>query len=92
MQLSLYHQLLSEMVNGNVDTTRIYRELKLDSESVFGDGFLVEVGETYSRAGILSFDELLDNNTLTVLSYEPEADPRNSGNSFRKNYPHSKVV
>ena len=68
MQLSLYHQLLSEMVDGNTDIGRIFRELKLDSEIVFGDGFLSEAGETYSGAGILTFDQLLENNTLTVLS------------------------
>jgi len=68
MQLSLYHQLLSDMVEGNIDIGGIFRELKLDSEIVFGDGFLAEAGETFSGAGILTFDQLLANNTLTVLS------------------------
>jgi hypothetical protein len=66
MQLSLYHQLLSDMVDGNIDMPTFFKALKLDPDAVFGDGFLAEAGEAYSGAGILTFDQLLENNTLNV--------------------------
>lgn len=66
MQLSLYHRLLSDMVDGTLDISRLFVALKLDPDVVFGDGFLAEAGEAYSGAGILSFDQLLENSTLHV--------------------------
>lgn len=66
MQLSLYRRLLSDMVDGNLDISTVFSVLKLDPDVVFGDGFLAEAGETYSEAGIISFDQLLENNTLSV--------------------------
>ena len=67
IQLSLYHQLLSNMVDGNIDISRMFLALKLDPDVVFGDGFLAEAGEAYSGTGILTFDQLLENNTLNVI-------------------------
>ena len=66
MQLSLYHQLLSNMINGVVDMSRIYSEMTLDAERGFSDGFLAEAGMSYSDAGVLTFDMLFKNNNLNV--------------------------
>jgi exonuclease V len=66
MQLSLYHRILSNMIDGVVDMNRLYSELSLDPESVLSDGFLAEAGTSYSAAGILPFEMLLENNTLNV--------------------------
>lgn len=66
MQLSLYHQLVSNMVNGKVDIGRLYSELELDAEGLFSDGFLAEAGNMYSNAELMDFDTLLENNTLDV--------------------------
>ena len=70
MQLSLYRQLLADMVDGNIDLSTVFSVLKLDPDVVFGDGFLAEAGETYSEAGIISFDQLLENNTLSVPTFK----------------------
>lgn len=67
MQLSLYYQLLSNMIDGVVDMTRIHSEMTLDAEKCFSDGFLVEAGMSYSDAGVVTFDMLLENNNLNVL-------------------------
>lgn len=66
MQLSVYYRLLSVMVDGTVDVTRLYCELGLDSQLCFSDAFLVEAGTTYSDIGVLEFDVLLENNCLDV--------------------------
>lgn len=66
MQLNLYYQLLSNMINGIVDIKKVYAELTLDSEAVFSDGFLVEVGSTYADGGVLTFEMVLKNNNLNV--------------------------
>lgn len=67
MQLSLYHRLLSNMIDGSVDMKSLFAELRLDSNVFFSDGFLAEAGTAYSEAGILTFDMLLENNNLDVL-------------------------
>jgi hypothetical protein len=67
MQLSLYHQMFSAMIEGSVDMQRVFEELKLNPDIGFSDGFLAEAAETYSAAGVLSFDALLENNTLNVI-------------------------
>jgi hypothetical protein len=69
IQLSLYRQLLADMVDGNIDISTVFSRLKLDPDVVFGDGFLAEAGEAYSKVGIISFDQLLENNTLSVLTF-----------------------
>ena len=66
MQLSLYHQLLANMIDGKVDFNMVCSALDLDPDNFFSDGFLVEVGASYSDAGILPFEALLENNTLNV--------------------------
>jgi len=66
MQLGLYYQLLLNMIDGVVDMPRVYDTLELDSECVFSDGFLEEAGMSYAAAGVLSFDLLLEHNTLSV--------------------------
>jgi hypothetical protein len=66
MQLSLYHQLFSEMIDGKTDMERVFVELGLNPENGFSDGFLAEAAETYSATGTLSFEALLENNTLNV--------------------------
>jgi Exonuclease V - a 5' deoxyribonuclease len=68
MQLSLYYQLLLNMIDGIVDISRLFSELKLDTDLCFSDGFLAEAGELYSAAGVLSFDLLMENNTLNVFT------------------------
>jgi hypothetical protein len=70
MQLSLYHQMLSAMIEGSVDMERVFEDLKLNPDSGFSDGFLAEAAETYSAAGVLSFDALLEHNTLNVILSE----------------------
>lgn len=80
MQLSLYHELLSNMINGNVDMKSLFTELRLDSGVCFSDGFLAEAGMAYSDAGIITFDMLLENNNLDVQSPPGEANARNYGN------------
>jgi hypothetical protein len=67
MQLSIYHQLLSNLINGTINISRVYADLQLDPENCFSDGFLVEAGTTYVDAGILSFDLVLENNNLNVI-------------------------
>ena len=67
MQLSLYHQLLSSMIHGTVDISRLCGGLQLNADAVFSDGFLAEAGQSFSEAGIISFDVMLANNTLRVL-------------------------
>jgi hypothetical protein len=66
MQLSLYHEILSEMIDGKIDMERVFVELGLKPENGFSDGFLAEAAQTYSAAGTLSFEALLENNTLNV--------------------------
>ena len=66
MQLSLYHKLLMNMIDGIVDISRFYSELSLDSEICFSDGFLVEAVTSYSDVGGLTFDMILENNNLNV--------------------------
>jgi Exonuclease V - a 5' deoxyribonuclease len=73
MQVSLYHRMLSEMIDGSVDTTTLFTALGLDSGACFSDAFLVEAGMTYSATGIMDFETLLENNNLTVLPYSEEA-------------------
>ena len=70
MQLSLYHQMLFAMIEGSVDMERVFEELKLNPDIGFSDGFLAEAAETYSAAGVLSFDALLEHNTLNVIVSE----------------------
>jgi Exonuclease V - a 5' deoxyribonuclease len=67
MQLSLYHQLLSNMIDGVVEMSRVHSEMTLDAERCFSDGFLAEAGMSYSDAGVATFDILLENNNLNVL-------------------------
>jgi hypothetical protein len=67
MQVSLYHRMLGDMIAGSVDITTLFTALGLDSEARFSDAFLVEAGMTYSAAGIMDFETLLENNNLTVL-------------------------
>jgi hypothetical protein len=66
MQLSLYHEILSEMIDGKIDMERVFVELGLKPEKGFSDGFLAEAAQTYSAAGTLSFEALLESNTLNV--------------------------
>jgi hypothetical protein len=66
MQLSLYHQLVSGMIDGKVDIRRLYSSLALDAEGLFSDGFLAEAGMSYSAAGVMSIDTFLGNNNLDV--------------------------
>jgi hypothetical protein len=66
LQLSLYHQLISDMVNGAVDVGRVYTGLSLDGDTPFTDGFLAEAAQSYSTAGVIAFDTLLENNSLNV--------------------------
>lgn len=66
MQLSIYHQLFANMIDGKVDFNMVCSALGLDLDYFFSDGFLVEVGPSYSDAGILRFEALLENNTLNV--------------------------
>ena len=62
--------MLSAMIEGSVDMERVFEELKLDPDIGFSDGFLAEAAETYSAAGVLSFDALLEYNTLNVILSE----------------------
>jgi exonuclease V len=66
LQLSLYHQLISDMINGDVDVGRVYPGLSLNGDTPFTDGFLAEAAQSYSTAGVIAFDTLLENNTLNV--------------------------
>jgi len=66
MQLSIYHQLFLNMIDDIVNMSRVYSELRLNSEGLFSDGFLAEAGMSYSDAGVLTFDTLLENNNLNV--------------------------
>jgi hypothetical protein len=66
IQLSLYHQLLSSMIDGTIDVPRIFVALKLKAAEVLSDGFLVEAGCAFADAGIITFDVLIKNNTLNV--------------------------
>jgi hypothetical protein len=70
MQLSIYYQLLLNMIDGVVDMPRTYDALGLDPESVFSDGFLAEAGISYSATGVLTFDLLLEHNTLSVFHFQ----------------------
>lgn len=79
MQLSVYHQLFSRMIDGDMDINQFYSALSLDSEEVFSDGFLVEAGTSYANAGILTFDMLLENNNLNVSLNSTFAYYRNFG-------------
>jgi Exonuclease V - a 5' deoxyribonuclease len=66
MQVSLYHRLLDDMIDGSVGMTALFTALGLDSGICFSDAFLVEAGMAYSAAGIMDFDTLMENNNLTV--------------------------
>ena len=66
IQLSLYHIMLSAMIDGTVDTEQLYTGLSLDADTPFTDGFLAEAGQSYSVAGVIAFDDLVENNTLNV--------------------------
>ena len=66
MQLCIYYRLLSVMIDGLVDMSRLYSERSLHSKVCFSDGFLLEVGNLYSDSGILSFEALQENNCLEV--------------------------
>jgi Exonuclease V - a 5' deoxyribonuclease len=66
MQISLYHKLLTNMIDGGVDMSRFYSELSLNSEGCFSDGFLVEAVTCYSDVGGLTFDMILENNNLNA--------------------------
>lgn len=83
MQLSIYYQLLLNMIDGAMDMARIYEILGLDSESVFSDGFLAEAGISYAAAGVLTFDLLLEHSTLSVFLPRVLSNARNYGNSSR---------
>jgi Exonuclease V - a 5' deoxyribonuclease len=69
MQLCLYYRILSNMLDGTVDMSRIYVDKGLNSNAVFSDEFLVEVGQLYSVADVLPFDDILENNTLNVRHF-----------------------
>jgi hypothetical protein len=66
MQVSLYHRMLRDMIDGSVDITTLLTALGLDVGACFSDAFLVEAGMTYSATGIMDFESLLENNNLTV--------------------------
>ena len=66
IQLSLYRQLLSSLIDGSLDISRLFTMLKLDPDASFSDGFLAEAGETFAQTGVISFDDLMKNNTLNV--------------------------
>ena len=66
MQVSLYHRLLGNMIDGSVDMMALLTTLGLDCGVCFSDAFLVEAGMAYSSAGIMDFETLLENNNLTV--------------------------
>jgi len=90
MQLSLYHQLLSKMINGNVDMNSFLTELRLDSDVCFSDEFLVESETAYSAGGLITFDTIIENNNLTVTSPSVhQAYPRNYGNWFKLSFHNS---
>lgn len=44
MQLMLYHRLLSELATNNVDLAIIAKRYELDTDKVFSDSFLAQVG------------------------------------------------
>lgn len=67
MQLSLYYQLLSNMIDGVTDMGRVYSEMSLDAERCFSDGFLAEARMLCSDAGVLTSDTLLKKNNLNVF-------------------------
>jgi len=81
MQLSLYHELLSKMIHGNVNMNSLFTELRLDSDLCFSDEFLVEAEMTCSAVGLMTFGTLIENNNLTVTNPSVHgAYPRNYGN------------
>ena len=51
------------------DIKRVYDILRLDSECIFSDGFLAEAGMSYSAAGVLTLEVLLEHSTLSVLLF-----------------------
>ena len=65
IQLSVYYQLLSAMVDGTVDMNRLYSELELDCSRCFGGRFVSEAGDLYADKGI-TLDVLHNNNCLDV--------------------------
>jgi len=86
MQLSLYHQLLSQMLERTVNVARVFTDLGLDSDMMFSDSFLAEVAQVYVD-GTLAVDEILQRNTLNVYpTHTPffQVTYRNYGNSSRK--------
>jgi hypothetical protein len=54
------------MIDGTVNTAQTCTELALDADVPFTDGFLAEAGRSYSAAGVIEFETLLENNTLNV--------------------------
>jgi Exonuclease V - a 5' deoxyribonuclease len=66
VQLGVYYMLLSNMIDGLLDVNRVFSELELKPHVVFSDPFLMEAGEVYTVAGVLTFDSLLEHNTLDV--------------------------
>jgi Exonuclease V - a 5' deoxyribonuclease len=64
MQLSLYHQLLSAMIDGTVEIARLFSHLALDVDAVFSDAFLVEIADVYICK--IDISDILAGNTLNV--------------------------
>jgi len=56
------------MISGTVEFGKICAALSLNPDLPFTDGFLAEAGQSFSATEAISFDELLDNNTLNVCS------------------------
>ena len=63
MQLSLYHLILSSMIEGKFDTSQLCAGLNVDPDRMLSDGFLTEAS---SLTESMSFDLLVDGKTLSV--------------------------
>jgi exonuclease V len=68
IQLSLYHLLLSHLINDQVDVAHLYTLMELDPDAALSDGFLAELGTSFVQAEVIDFETLLKNNTLNVIN------------------------
>lgn len=64
LQLMFYHRLLSELLAGKVDFSRVLESFQLNGANALSDGFISQVGSLESA---ISLEELLENNSLWGL-------------------------